>query len=624
MPKETLVGLLDYSVETYGDRTAIKSQITGEQWTYKELRECAYRVSGSLLEKKVEKGDRIVLISENTPEFVFANYGILYTGATVVPVDEKLRPEDLYSEYFNHVKPKLIIVERKHADKIRKYVKDIPVVLLEDLLYDEAVRPNVEINEDDIAAIIFSSGTTSDSDRAFKEPMLSHKNIASNIIATRKLPKLAEDRDGAEQGVYLAGVGKQWHSFEYMMQQALLYAGCLLHYTNFATFRRVMKSRKKEERETDLGINPHYILMIPVVADTLMGEIKSNVEKMAPQMREKIEKKYSRMKYYPVIKWLMDKLSFEYCLENSMEYHYQWTNNRRCSLKRFLIDQIGARVYYKKIREGLKGKLGNSKPYFIGGSAPLALETAKFFGAIRVLIYQGYGQTETGPVVSVNTPGNYYYGSSGPVIEGTEVLIADAEYLEKEGKIREVKKGREGVILVRGTNVFKGYYGDLKKTEEAFIEGWLNTGDIGSISARRHLFWRKKFLNVLGRVGDLICRKGGEKKLATPIESYYRAQGVDGILVGNNQERFGLLVIVDDNIREQAQDLKFVQQYCREHFADSTKRFGVKFFSDNVRFISRTDFDAHPELVTNTMKRRRRIIEQVYESRIREACNSPK
>ncbi len=649
---ETLVNLFDEAVAKYSKRVAVKSEITGESWTYEQTRVNAYRVSGSLLEHKIGKGDYVFLISDNTPDFVFANYGILYTGATAVPVDEKLNPEDLYGKYFEHVKPaegrkKVILVDEKHADKIRQYAKDVgimdaEIIILEDALEGTPNRPKVKINEDDTAVMMYSSGTTSDSERSFKLPELTQKNVASNIVDTKRLPRLTEDEDKQGQGVYLAGIGKQWHSFEYMMLQALLYGGCMLHYTNRATFERVMKPRMKEvaartarekrtvlkmgtrkEEEPKLGIEPDYMLMIPLVADGLMNQIKSNVAKQAPITRKDMERKYAKL---PFVKWAMNKFTFDYCLNNSMEYHYQWTNNGRFGLKRFLIDQIGERLYYQKIRAGLKAKLGNDKPYFIGGSAPLAVETGKFFGAIRMLIYQGYGQTETSPVICVNLPDAYCYGSSGPVIKRDKVLIVDAEELEN-GRIKEVEKGKEGVILVNGPNVFKGYHNDERKTQEVFINymgaRWLNTGDIGSITSHRwarHLFKRREYLNVLGRIGDLICLKTGEKKLATPIEAYYKAKKTDCIMVGNNQEEFGLLVIAEDSVIDEVQEADLIRQYC-ERFADSSKRFGVKFSSRNVRFIRKSEFDSHPEFVTNTMKRRRRIIEKHYDALIREACN---
>ena len=581
---KTLVSLLDHAVDNYSGRTAVKSQISGIEWTYKDLQINAHRVSGVLTRLGVEKGNKVIIVSDNTPEFIAADLGTLYTGAVSIPVDQNLKPEEQYASYFNLVKPRVILVDSKHLNKVNKYANqsdyNVTIVPFDQVLAEKPVRLNVDVKDYDVSTIIFSSGTTSESVRAFKAVQLTHGNIASNILATEKLTRLAEDIDGANQGVYLAGMAGHWHSFAYMIQKAFLYSGSKLHFSDISKFT---KGRAAE-------INPHYAIMIPKVANRIMAKVKENIAKKG----EKASK------------------YFEWFLKQSNNFHYEQINNKNFKSVEFLENLVGDKIFYSKIRKGLREKLGKNKIYLVGGSAVLPLETQLFFYSIGFPIYQGYGLTETSPVISVNLPWAYRFSSSGKVIDGDSVVIANPESIDNE-KVVCAGEGKEGLIMIRGPNVFPGYFKDEKKTKEVFVNGWFNTGDLG--------FIENGFLHVTGRKKDLICLANGKKILPNPIETYYAAKGLDLVIVGNNQLRTGVLILADEKMKRDLGNGLEQEVLARSRIilADSKKKFGMTFFTQNVAIVS--DFEAHPELVTNTMKPRRKLIEKHYNEVINRVCS---
>lgn len=578
----TLTAILDNAVEKFSDRVAIKNQLTGEKWTYPELRENAFKVSNALLKCRVGKGNYVAIISDNTPNFVFGDYGILYTGATSVPIDQNLKPENLLEDYLELAKPKVILAESKYIDKIQKQnQRNIPLISLEEALKEKPVRTNVEIGEEDISTIIFSSGTSAESERAFKASMLSHGNIASNVFMAEFLTSRAEKIDGVGQGVYMEGIAKQWHSFVYMVQKAFLHAGGLLHFINIWGFKSGDGAK----------INPHYMLMIPNMANLIMRDVKKEI-------RNKGDRAYS---------------TFEWFLKNSNELHYNYLNEAKLSIKGWLINSFAEKIFYKKIREQLNKKFGENKLYFIGGSAPLPLETQLFFYSIGLPIYQGYGLTETAPANSVNTPENYRFGSSGKPLSGVEIKIADTELL-KNHELKEVAKDREGTIMVKGKNVFKGYLNEPKRTEKTFVEGWFNTEDLG--------FLKDGFLYVTGREKRLICTLNGEKIAAEPVETYYSAKGINLVVVGHKQEKVGALIIADeeiiDDIRKgKSREKEILEGLCKKRLNDAKEKFGVRFDSQNTSLV----FDVPDILYTGVMKLRFSLFEKHYAEKIKKICN---
>jgi len=569
-----LVSLIDSSLERYGERTAIESQITGEKWTYNKLKDKLLRVSGSLSELGVKKGDKVMSILTDGPSALVANFAPWYIGATSVPTNEKLKTNDLYVDYIGVVKPKIIISDTEHIDEIKNYAGNIPVVSLEDIIRGNLLESKVNIKRDDISTILFSSGTSEKSERAFKAVILTHWNIYSNIIATQRLPRLVEEETG-EQGIYLTGIAKQWHAFENMMRLSFLATGGKLHFSDIENFKNGKAAK----------INPHYMIMIPKIANEMLGKIKKDVAERGK---------------------LTNSL-FNWFLKHSNKLHYENLNNDNFSSLNYNIDRLGDFIFYSKVREKLRETFGENKVYLIGGSASLPLETQLSFYSLGFPIYQGYGLTETSPVVSINLTDKYKFGSSGNPITGMDVLIADSDKVTKNRKIGELEDGSEGIIMVRGQSVFQGYLEDPERTEEAFLGDWFNTGDLGYVKGTRE----NKFLYVNRRKKSEIVLSNGENYAPEPIEDIYSSKGLEIVVVGNNQKKLGALVLMNGECSKE-----YLHNKVYKMFLNSKEEVGVDL---KDRFVVIEDYS---RFITPTMKIKRDALADSYSSEIERICNT--
>jgi long-chain acyl-CoA synthetase len=578
---ETLVSLAKKSRDNFSSRIAIRSQLSGINWSYDQLYENAGKVSGSLRNQGIGEGDLVSIVCENDGYFVAVNSGIHGLGAIAAPIDQNLNPSSLYPDYFRKLKPKLILADENNFSKAKKYCGDIPLLHFDQALSGKYLKPNENINPENICTTICSSGTTCDSQKSIKGVMLSHGNIASNIISARNLTTLVE-RERGEQGIYLAGLARHWHSFEYMIESAMLDSGSNLYFSDIQKF---IKGKAAE-------INPHYAIMVPRAANAIMNEIKKQITKKGDRTFR----------------------AFEWFLEKSKNYHYELINNSKKQIGKYFFDLLGDRLFYNKIRKGLSNKLGNNSPLLIGGSAPLSLETQLFFYVMGIPIYQGYGLTETSPAICVNLPGAYRFLSSGLILPGIQVIIADTQQLESKRSIKINEDSKEGLILAKGDNIFKGYLDDEEATQNAFVDGWFNTEDLG--------YMKEGFLYVTGRNKDLICKSNGEKVNPAIIESSYDSKGLRLILVGNNCQNIGAFIVPEYEIASSLKSLgkeQVIKDICRNYLFNSKEKFGISLSPRNVDIL--LDFNSHPELVTGTMKVKRKLVEKHYEKKVKEMCN---
>jgi long-chain acyl-CoA synthetase len=376
----------------------------------------------------------------------------------------------------------------------------------------------VEVSPNDHAVYIFSSGTTGI--KQIKAVMLTQENLASNILATDHV------LDAIKGGICLSGVADNTHSFEHFLQLWILHNGMQLSYTDLAGFMRGEVAK----------IQPHYMIMIPKIANVIMDGIKRRFEEQGR----------------------LDLL--EKALGYSAEYYRKALRGEPFSLKARFYHELANLTIYAKIRKGLREKFGKNLRLVVGGSAPLAPSTQEFFVAVgnhRLWIMQGYGLTETSPVVCVNTRQHYRIGSSGRVIPGVKVLIANTQKLSDCREIVEVKDGEEGELLINGPNVFAGYFDAPEKNQKAFVGGWFCTGDRAKIERVSDSSDLGPFLYITGRTKNLLVFGNGQKLAPEPIEAHYEAElaktisrfvcvGGESIreLLHEDVEKFPLSVIV--------------------------------------------------------------------------------
>jgi len=571
----TLVDLLDDSVRKYGEDIAIRRQIPGEPRsdkgrTYRELQERAFRVSNYLLSRGVDKGDRVMLITNNLPEFVEADFGVLYAGAVSVPVDQHLRIESLYGDYSDLIEPKLIVVDPKYDSKVRKYCGKFPIVSLEDVFKGEATDPKVEVNYSDLATIIFSSGVSSVTGRDFKAVMLSHDNLYTNIEATQFLHEMIEKTDGVKQEIYLAGLEKHWHAFGYMVVKSALSVGGRAHFT----------SKSELEKGNAAHINPHYMIMVPKSANDILEDIKNQVSEKGSNIAD----------------------VFEWFLKQSNDFHYQKRNENKYNFLKGLAHIVGDKVFYSKIRKELQKKFGRNKISFLGGSANLPLDIEMSFNSFDRTIYNGYGLSEMSPVVSMTRSKDYLFGYSGELILGVDAQIVDSD-MAKNGELKLVKEGNKGLLLLKGPGVFQGYYRDSESTENAFLNGWLNTGDLAILNG--------KSLRIEGRVDDEFKLSNGEKISPYSIENYCSNRGLNLLVVGKDRKRVGGLIISENGLL-----IEDILKSAYDELSDSREKIGIDFSEGRLAVICPTEKN-----YTSTLKLRRNALLEEHSLLIDSLCN---
>ena len=449
----------------------------------------------------VRRGDRVGILSENRTEWAIADFACLTAGMTDVPIYPTL-PSDQIAYILKDSGATAIFVSNKaQAEKIREIRSQLPA-LKSVIGFDEIPGlTNLSIAElekhgaqgenketmttyredamttkpDDIATIIYTSGTTGEP----KGVMLTHDNIFSNVAASRtKIP--FEGDDTALSFLPLS------HIFERM-------GG---HYLMFAT-----------------GTSIAYAESIDTVPVNL-GEVKPTIVLSVPRLYEKM---YARILETALTGGFLKKKIFFW----ARGVAERWANEKLAGKEPggMLAWQYG--LAQKLVFSKLKARTGGRLRYFVSGGAPLSPEINKFFYAAGLVILEGYGLTETSPVIGVNTPQDFRIGTVGKPIDGVEVKIA-----------------ADGEILTRGPHVMKGYYNKPDATREAIDpDGWFHTGDIGEL--------RDGFLAITDRKKDIIVTAGGKNIAPQPLENKVKTNKyvAQAVMLGDKRKFPSMLIV---------------------------------------------------------------------------------
>ena len=519
---KTLIELLESSAQKYANNPYLLEKKTDryEATTYKETKEQVYKVAAGLLALGIRKGDRIALISEGRTDWVISELGILYTGAVNVPLSILIKESAELKFRLEHSETRWIIISGNQIDKIksiRKDLKNIEKVIFLDpqesyekdeifmgdvkKMGEEYLSKNLEkfleimhsIGPDDYANICYTSGTTADP----KGIILTHRNYTANI----------------EQALTLMDVPEWWttlliipwdHSFGHTVGIYIMMAvGASLAAVQGKSYLDSLKNIGSNIKE----IRPVFELSAPALAKSL----RKNIEKGIRDKGSTIEK------------------LFNHALRIAYRYNgIGWDRGK--GLKIFLkpLYRLYDVILFKKIRANFGGRL----KFFFGGAALLDIELQRFFYAIGIPMLQGYGLSETSPVISGNTEIRHKLGSSGHLVKNLDLKICD-----EEGN--ELPVGTKGEIVVRGENVMKGYWKNEKATREAIRNGWLHTGDMGYMD-------NDGFLYVLGRFKSLLISDDGEKYSPEGIEETItdRSKYIDQFMLYNNQNKYTTAVLV--------------------------------------------------------------------------------
>ncbi len=502
MSHQTIPELFEDSVSKYGDKPYLWEKRDGQYQptTYREVRDLVYPTAAGLMAIGLQKGDRVALLSEGRVDWVVSELGILYAGGIDVALSTKINELDELKFRIDHSGCRFAFVSGSQAPKLMQIKKDLPtlekIILLdgEPQDQDEITLQNLQelgkqylgehgeefdqrwktLKGDDVANILYTSGTTADP----KGIMLTHRNYTANVEQAGAMVHIPEG--------WVTLLILPWdHSFGHtagiytFMAKGASIAAVELGKTPMETLRNIPKNIKE--------VRPHMLYSVP----SLSQSFRKGIEKGIRQKGPKVEKLFRKAM----------KVAYEY---NGLGI------DRGKGLKRKMLKPLMLfydKILFSKIRENFGGRL----EYFIGGGALLDVEMQRYFYAIGIPIYQGYGLTEAAPVISVNAPHAHKLGTSGKLVPDLELRIVGDDG-------RDLPPGEKGEIVVKGENVMKGYWKNEKATAETIRDGWLYTGDLGYVD-------EDGFLVVLGRKKSLLISNDGEK---------YSPEGIEEALVSNS------------------------------------------------------------------------------------------
>jgi long-chain acyl-CoA synthetase len=456
--------ILESALKKFPLDVALASKVKGEWKSYstKEYKELVDQVSEGLISLGIKKGDKIATITNNRPEWNFINYGVAQIGAILCPVYPTISESD-YKFIFNDAGIKYAFLSSKDlSEKIEAIRSEVPTlekvysfdeidgvnhwtdILALDKISDfdkVLAESKAGISEKDLVTIIYTSGTTGNP----KGVMLSHENLVSNAAAgVAYLPVSYGDKALSFLPVC--------HVFE----RSIL---------NIYTLG---------------GISIYYAESIETIGDNIK-EIKPHIFTAVPRL---IEKVYDKVIAGGNLKTGIIRKLFLWAVGKAQSFEIDESKG--------LSDAIAEKLVFSKIKLGLGGNV----KCIVSGSAALQTRLTKFFWGIGIPILEGYGLTETSPIVSVNTmlPGGTKFGTIGKVINDVTVKIAE-----------------DGEILVKGPNVMMGYYNNPEKTAEVMTDEWFHTGDIGIFDG--------DYLKITDRKKEIFKTSGGKYVAPQPMEN---------------------------------------------------------------------------------------------------------
>ena len=457
-------------------------------------------VSFALLSMGIKKGDKVAIISNNRPEWNFTDFGISQAGAVSVPIYPTLSVEE-YAYILGHAEPKLIFVSDKNLyekikpiidqtriisdiytfDKISEAKHFVEVITLgkkmASSLKEELEKAKAAVDPSDLVTIIYTSGTTGFP----KGVMLMHSNLVSNFIE--------------QSFIHPLGPGAKFLSF---LPLSHIYERTLTYHFQYK------------------GVSIYYAENVGKILDNLK-EIKPEVIAIVPRLLERIfDKIISTGKELKGLK----KIIFFWAVNLGLRYELNRENGWFYEMKLSLANKL----IFKKWKEALGGKL----ELISSAGAPLQTRLTRIFWAARIHVLEGYGLTETSPVVSINnlTSMEVMFGTVGPVLKDVQVKIAE-----------------DGEILTKGPNLMLGYYKEPKLTEEAIdSDGWFHTGDIGT-------FINGKYLKITDRKKEIFKISSGKYIAPQVIENKLKeSMFIDQVMVIGENQKFASALLNPDFI----------------------------------------------------------------------------
>ncbi len=507
------------------------------------------------LSERLSKGDRCVLLSENRPEWLIADLAIMNAGGVTVPLFTTYSEDD-YKYIINDCKPKICIVSNHiQYKKIEKFISNETKIIsfenfnqnienirkiLEKSIYQEASYIldyyNNEITRKDLACIIYTSGTTGNP----KGVMLSHGGILSNCEGAKEI---LDSLTRNEPPVFLTWLPLS-HSYEHTVQYVQITLGAKVFYA---------ESLEK--------LLPNMLIAKPT--------IMTAVPRFYQNLYNKISINFSKQKGFK-----------KNLIESTILLGTKILNNEKLNFKQKLINFFCELLVRKKIKNQFGGKL----KAFVSGGGALDKEIGEFLNSIGLPTLQGYGLTETSPVVSCNIPGKIEIETVGPPFKTNQVRIAD-----------------DGEILVKGENVMLGYWNMKKETESTIKNGWLHTGDIGEITKNGNL-------KITDRKKEIIVNLGGDNISPSKIENLLCLnENIKQSFVYGDKKTYLVALIVSES-DENKKEIEFYLENLNKSLslAEKVKKF----------ILIKEEFTIENGMLTPTLKLKRNKILEKYKNNL--------
>lgn len=538
-----LAELFRLAADRYDDSPAFMTRRGKQNWeplSYRQLYETGLALATALIELGVEARENVGLFADNRKEWILADCAVQLCGAADVPRAADVTDAEL-TYIVNHARIRIAFIESDRLQKRLLALRDKLPDLQSVILLDEATEPadgvlkltdlikrgrdlrekgdreaekRIEaIEPDDLFTLIYTSGTTGNP----KGVMLTHANIVSQL---KTIPVHIESSDR------ILSILPVWHIFERIFEILAISCGACTYYSNIRTLADDLKT-----------VKPTFMGSAPRLWESLHQRILRTIAAAPRARRLLFQAAYSVSRNYHESTLLLNNRKLRM---NSTDGRINGIDRNIHHLRRLLLSPLyraSDALVFRKIREGVGGKLKAT----VSGGGALPGEIDQFFNTIGIPVLEGYGLTETSPVLAVRILESTIIGTVGPPIPQTETRITDVETGEvifPNPKLPHEGRGVRGEICVRGPQVMKGYYRDKESTEEVLQDGWFRTGDLGMVTFN-------DCLKILGRCKDTIVLLGGENLEPAPIEMRLcQSPFIDQcMVVGQDKKSIGVLVV---------------------------------------------------------------------------------
>ncbi len=579
---ETLSQLFLNTVKSYIKDDILAAKVDGRYVpiSTEEFERRVRHLALGLADLGLGPGDKLVIFSENRPEWPITDFAVLCNGAVTVPIYTSLMPEQV-KYIINDSDAKIVVCSSRNlwlkVEAVRPELPNVHHFILLDEAGPQGVvslsevmgrgkviatsdpgrfeKRALAVKPGDLASIIYTSGTTG----VPKGVMLTHVNFVSNAKALDAVTEFAA------KDVILSFLPLS-HVLERMTTFSFLYKGASIYYAESI----------ETVAENLLEVRPTIMISVPRLFDKIYAKVMDNVLTQSP-LKRKI---------------------FFWAIGVGKKYGARKIRHQPIPGALALQRKIAAKLVYGKII----AKTGGRVHFFVSGGAPLSADVAEFFYAIGIVILEGYGLTETSPVLACNTFEKMKFGTVGQLVPEVEIKIAP-----------------DGEILAKGPNVMKGYYKKEQETREAFEDGWFKTGDIGHFDA-------DGFLVITDRKKDILVTAGGKNVAPQPIENLLKTNPYiqTAVVVGGGRKFISALIVpnydkleayarskgIPFGSRKELVEKEEIADFLLAEVNRTTPNLASYERIKKVILLER-DFDADTEL-TPSLKVKRHIVEKVF------------